>query len=155
MEAPFLRSWAFTVFVATASTSNPWMVTHSSANRGPSCWTSVILRELVFPTWYSNYCSGAFFTASSSMKSVARFLTSLLYLENTQQYTVPYNKRAETVEHKFSFSFFQNIERYSMYVFSDHILDTCQLVWVLEILYTIVEMPTHMDKGSWIWTYGF
>ena len=27
------------------------MVTHPSANRGPSCLTSVILRELVFPTW--------------------------------------------------------------------------------------------------------
>ena len=29
------------------------MVTHPSANRGPSCLTWVILRELVFPTWYS------------------------------------------------------------------------------------------------------
>ena len=27
------------------------MVTHPSANHGPSCLTSVILRELVFPTW--------------------------------------------------------------------------------------------------------
>ena len=53
LEAPFLRIWDFTVFVATASTSNPWMVTHPSANRGPSCLTSVFLWELVFPTWYS------------------------------------------------------------------------------------------------------
>ena len=29
-----------------------WMVTHPSANHGPSCLISVILRELVFPTWY-------------------------------------------------------------------------------------------------------
>ena len=28
------------------------MVTYPSANGGPSCLTSVILRELVFPTWY-------------------------------------------------------------------------------------------------------
>ena len=27
-------------FVSTASTSKPWMVTHPSANRGPSCLTS-------------------------------------------------------------------------------------------------------------------
>ena len=39
-------------FVSTASTFNPWMVTHPSANRGPSCLISVFLRELVFPTWY-------------------------------------------------------------------------------------------------------
>ena len=32
---------------------NTWMVTHTSANHGPSCLTSVIIRELVFPTWYS------------------------------------------------------------------------------------------------------
>ena len=29
-----------------------WIITHPSANHGPSCLTSVILRELVFPTWY-------------------------------------------------------------------------------------------------------
>ena len=29
-----------------------WRVTHPSANRGPSCLTSEILRELVFQTWY-------------------------------------------------------------------------------------------------------
>ena len=29
------------------------MVTHPSANWGPSCLISVISRELVFPTWYS------------------------------------------------------------------------------------------------------
>ena len=28
------------------------MVSHHSANHGPSCLTSVILRELAFPTWY-------------------------------------------------------------------------------------------------------
>ena len=33
-----------TVFVATASTSSPWMVTHPNANRGPYCLTSVFLR---------------------------------------------------------------------------------------------------------------
>ena len=31
---------------------NTWMVTHPSANHGTICFTSVILRELVFPTWY-------------------------------------------------------------------------------------------------------
>ena len=34
----------FTVFVATASTSNPWMVTHPSANHGPNCLPSVFLQ---------------------------------------------------------------------------------------------------------------
>ena len=29
-----------------------WRVTRPSANHGPSCLTSEILRELVFPTWY-------------------------------------------------------------------------------------------------------
>ena len=43
---PFLHFWDFTVFFTTASTSTP------SANHGPSCLTWVILRELVFPTWY-------------------------------------------------------------------------------------------------------
>ena len=28
----------------------------SSANHGPTCLTSVILRELVFPTWYCRSC---------------------------------------------------------------------------------------------------
>ena len=46
-------SGIFTVIVATASTSNPGMITHPSANRGPFYLTSVILRELVFPTWYA------------------------------------------------------------------------------------------------------
>ena len=52
MEVPFLHFWDFTLFVAAASTSNPWMVTHPSDNHGPSCLTSVFLRELGFPTWY-------------------------------------------------------------------------------------------------------
>ena len=43
-----------------------WMVTHPSAIHGPSCLTSVILRKLVFPTWYCrsygfiNYVIGLF-----------------------------------------------------------------------------------------------
>ena len=41
MEAPVLRFQDFTVFVATASSSNPWMVTHPSANRGPS-WSCLM-----------------------------------------------------------------------------------------------------------------
>ena len=44
LEAPFLCSRDFTLFFTTASTSNT--VTHPSANCGPSCLTSVILREL-------------------------------------------------------------------------------------------------------------
>ena len=54
MEAPFICFWILQyLYIATASTSSPWMVTHSSANRGQRCLTSVFLRELVFPTWYS------------------------------------------------------------------------------------------------------
>ena len=30
------------------------MVTNPGANRGPSCLTSVFLRDLVYPTWYSH-----------------------------------------------------------------------------------------------------
>ena len=37
-----------------------YMVTHPSANHGPSCLTSVILRELVFPTWYCRSLSANF-----------------------------------------------------------------------------------------------
>ena len=37
-----------------------WIVTHPSANHGPSCLTSVILRELVFPTWYCRSLSANF-----------------------------------------------------------------------------------------------
>ena len=88
-EAPFLRFWDFTVFVATASTANPWMVTHPSVNRGPSCLTSVFLRELVFPTWYSlrsdwlgdklslaDYCSLA---QTSTKFSLAKTLSQSLW----------------------------------------------------------------------------
>ena len=62
MESPFYRFWDYTVFVATAFMSNPLMVTLPSDNCGPSCWTTVFLRELVFPTWYSRsiqFCSGS------------------------------------------------------------------------------------------------
>ena len=31
------------------------MVTHPSANRGPSYLTAVFLRELVLPTWHSQH----------------------------------------------------------------------------------------------------
>ena len=51
LEAPFLHSWDFTVF-SLQHPLHTWMVTHPSANHGPSCLTSVILRDLVFPTWY-------------------------------------------------------------------------------------------------------
>ena len=38
MEAPFQRFWDFTVFVANSIHVQPLnMVTHPSANRGPSC----------------------------------------------------------------------------------------------------------------------
>ena len=40
----------FTVFSYTAFTFNLWMVNHPSTNRGPSCWTSVFIREL--GNWY-------------------------------------------------------------------------------------------------------
>ena len=36
---------------------NIWMASHPSANCGPSCLTWVILRELMFPTWYSIFLS--------------------------------------------------------------------------------------------------
>ena len=39
VQAPFLRFWNFTIFVVTASTTNPWMFIHPSANRGPSCFS--------------------------------------------------------------------------------------------------------------------
>ena len=58
MKVPFL-SFSVSVilysteFVATASTSNPGMVTHPSANRVPSGLTSVFLWELVLPSLYS------------------------------------------------------------------------------------------------------
>ena len=44
MEAPFLRFYSI---FTTAFTSSPWMVTHPSANLGPSCLTYVI---------YGNWC---------------------------------------------------------------------------------------------------
>ena len=47
--SPLLR---FYCILHYSSHFNTWMVTHPSANHGPSCLTSVILRELVFPTWY-------------------------------------------------------------------------------------------------------
>ena len=47
LEAPFLSSCGFTVFLTTA-TATLRLFTHPSANRGPSCLTSVILLELVF-----------------------------------------------------------------------------------------------------------
>ena len=49
----FLHSWDYTVqYFSLQYPLHTWMVTHLSANHGPSCLTSVILRELVFPTWY-------------------------------------------------------------------------------------------------------
>ena len=54
LEEPVLRSWDFTEFLTTASTSTlERSVNHQSANCGSSCLIAVILRELVFPTWYS------------------------------------------------------------------------------------------------------
>ena len=47
-----------TVFAATASSSNPWMVTHPSANRDPSCITSMFLGNWCF---HLSYIFGIFF----------------------------------------------------------------------------------------------
>ena len=44
----FLHSWDFTVFLYHSIHFNTQMVIHPSANHGPSCLTSVILRELMF-----------------------------------------------------------------------------------------------------------
>ena len=47
---PFLHSWDFTEFFTTASTSTlEWSPIQVLTNHGPSCLTSVILREL--PNW--------------------------------------------------------------------------------------------------------
>ena len=52
LEAPFLQSSDFYCIFHYSNHFNTCMVTHPSTNHGPSCLTSVILRELVFPTWY-------------------------------------------------------------------------------------------------------
>ena len=44
----FFRSWDYAIFVFKI---NSCMVTHTSANHGPQLIHSVILWELVFPTW--------------------------------------------------------------------------------------------------------
>ena len=47
IEAPFLRSWDFTVFVATAFASNPLIVPHPSANH----IAAVVLFEYSCGNW--------------------------------------------------------------------------------------------------------
>ena len=51
---------------------NTWMVTHPSSYRGPSCLTSVFLREL--PTWYSRRLCKIF--SSSTPEPLSQFLVA-------------------------------------------------------------------------------
>ena len=58
------KNFLVTLYFSLQHPLHTWI--HPSANHGPSCLTSVILRELVFPTWY---CRSLFFSYRKTFES--------------------------------------------------------------------------------------